>query len=194
MIERLRRFEGDWGKLLGVKGKALDEAVAANCAILNAPTMPAIERYCGVVYDGIDYPRLDTIGKRRFDRRVRIVSAVFGLVKPKDAIPNYKLKIDKLDAAAHWKAELEDEFSSSFVIDLLPQAHRKAIRYPQGIVVDFFVEKRGKRVSAGHNGKWIKGRFVRWLCENDVSTPDGFPEFAEDGYEWTGEGFLKTSA
>ena len=36
-------------KLLGVKGPALEKAMADNASIESAPTLPAIERYTGVM-------------------------------------------------------------------------------------------------------------------------------------------------
>lgn len=191
MISRLDAYEGDWGRLLGVKGNALDAAVEANRTVRTAPTLPAIERYSGVVYDGIGYETLEKEARAWFDVHVRIVSALFGLLKPKDRIPNYKLKIEKLDAASFWKPLHEKALKHYDVIDLLPQSHRKAVSYPEGIAVDFVVEKNGKRVPVGHHGKMIKGRFVRWVCENQVTLPDAFSGFTEDGYHWTGELFLK---
>jgi len=191
MNDRLHNYDGDWGKLLGVKGKALDEAIEVNQSVLEAPTMPAIERYSGVVYDGIDYPGLSKDGRQFFDRHVRVVSALFGLLKPKESIPNYKLKIEKLDAANYWQPIIAKALRNKFVIDVLPKAHQKAVRYEDGIVVDFIVEKNGKRKPAGHHGKRVKGRFVRWLCENGVVSPDDFAGFDEDGFKWDGEVFFK---
>lgn len=191
MIARLQGYEGDWGKLLGVKGKALEEAIAANQSLLKAPTLPAIERYTGVVYDALDYPTLPARAQRFADKHLRIVSGLFGLLKPADPIPNYRLKIDKLDAARFWRQQGAEAFQKAYVIDLLPQAHRKAVDYPQGVAVDFLVEKQGKRVSAGHFGKHIKGRFVRWLCQNQVTDPAAFEDFREEGFEWNGSAFLK---
>ncbi|MBZ0257009.1 peroxide stress protein YaaA [bacterium] len=194
MIRRLHEYDGDWGKLLGVKGKALDEALEANAIILKALTLPAIERYCGVVYDGIDYASMKAAARKAFDERVRIVSALFGLVAPQDRIPNYKLKIDKLNAAAYWKPIITEQLKNAFVIDLLPQAHYKAVSYDDGVRVDFVCEKNGKRKPAGHFGKLIKGRFVRWLCETKTSDPKRFSSFNEDGYQWNGECFIKYEA
>ena len=191
MVDRLRKYNGDWGKLLGVKGNALESGIEANRSILKSPTMPAIERYTGVVYQGIDYGTLSKKGSIFFDRHIRIVSAVFGLVEPERLIPDYKLKIEKLDADKYWKPILSEQIGSTYVIDLLPNAHKKAVGYESGIEVDFVVEKKGKRVSAGHFGKLIKGRFVRWLCANGVTDPKDFKKFKEDGYAWTGEVFLK---
>ena len=44
---------------------------------------------------------------------------------------------------------------------------------------------------AGHQGKHIKGRFIRWLIEENITAPKDFKDFNEDGYKWTGEIFLK---
>ena len=191
MIERLHSYKGDWGKLLGVKDKALNEALEANAAVLKASTLSAIERYRGVVYEGINYRSMAAAARRRFDERVRIVSALFGLVKPQDAIPNYKLKMEKLDAAAYWKPIIAEELDGAFIIDLLPKAHQKAVEYGEGVRVDFVVERGGKRKPAGNFGKLIKGRFVRWLCEKNMSDPRRFVDFDEDGYRWNGESFIK---
>lgn len=191
MIERLTTFEGNWEKLLGVKGGAMAAAIEANRNLLRTATMPAIQRYTGVVYQGIDYSSLENASQVFFDRHVRIVSAIFGLVEPQRPIPDYKLKIEKLEAADYWHPLIARELSDCLVIDLLPQAHKKAVSYKNGIEVEFFVEKSGKKKSAGHFGKLIKGRFVRWLCENKVESKERFREFEEDGYGWNGEFFLK---
>ncbi len=50
------------GKLLGVKGVALEAATEANREVAEAPTLPAIERYTGVLYDALAYPT--TAGRR----------------------------------------------------------------------------------------------------------------------------------
>jgi hypothetical protein len=77
------------------------------------------------------------------------------------------------------------------VIDLLPLVHRKAVSYDEGIAVEFVVIKDGERRSAGHEGKIVKGKFVRWLIENNIESVDRFNGFNEEGYEWDGEKFLK---
>ncbi len=187
LIDAIRH--ADPAKLYGLKGKALEKAIAVNRAVLESKTMPAIERYTGVVYDAIEYQTLKN--KAVFDEKVRIVSGLFGLVRPTDLIPNYRLKIDKLKAAKLWVDVNSPQLNDAFVIDLLPQAHKKAVQYEHGIAVEFVLKKAGKKMPAGHQGKHIKGRFVRWLIENDITEPERFVEFKEDGYTWTGDSFLK---
>jgi len=187
LIEAIK--EADPKKLYGLKDKALAKAIAANKDVLSSKTMPSIERYTGVVYDAIDYQTLKNASD--FDEKVRIVSGLFGLVSPADLIPNYRLKIDKLKAAKLWLDSNSEQLKETFVIDLLPQAHKKAVKYDNGIEVEFVLKKAGKKMPAGHQGKHIKGRFVRWLIENSVTDPQRFKNFKEDGYKWTGEVFLK---
>ncbi len=191
IYDRLTAYSGDVSELYGVKGKALEAAVAANCAVLSSETLPAIERYSGVVYDGIDYPSLPDKAKKFFNDHVRIVSALFGLLKPKDLIPDYKLKIEKLDTAKYWRPILARELKGFFIIDLLPQAHQKAVAYDQGVKVDFIVQKNGKPTPAGHQGKLIKGKFIRWLCLEQVTDPKDFGRFQEEGFRFDGENFVR---
>ena len=57
------------------------------------------------------------------------------------------------------------------------------------ISVDFIFLKGGKKMPSGHQGKYIKGRFVRWLIENNILTPSDFINFKEDGYSFDGTNF-----
>ncbi|WP_432735121.1 YaaA family protein [Maridesulfovibrio sp. FT414] len=187
LIEAIK--EADPKKLYGLKEAALKKAIAVNKELLTSKTMPAIERYTGVVYDAIDYQTLKN--KSDFNDKMLIVSGLFGLISPVDLIPNYRLKIDKLNAARLWMESNSEQLKDKFVIDLLPQAHRKAVKYDNGIGVEFVLKKAGKKIPAGHQGKHIKGRFVRWLIENNITDPKHFRDFTEEGYKWTGEIFLK---
>jgi cytoplasmic iron level regulating protein YaaA (DUF328/UPF0246 family) len=80
-------------KLLGVKGDALAVATEADRSLATSPTLPAIERYTGVLYQELDAASLRAASRRRFDRSVLIVSGLWGLVAPSDPIPNYKVKM-----------------------------------------------------------------------------------------------------
>jgi len=182
MFERMETYSDDFDKLYGVKGSALQRAVMANENILSAATCKAIKRYSGVVYDGIDYATLDSDAKKRADERIYIVSALFGLIRADTLIPNYKLKIDKLQAYKFWKPIIGKQLKEDFVIDLLPQAHRKAVYYKDGIRVEFIYRVRGDKKHAGHAGKLIKGKFVRWLLQNDITNPDKMLAFDQDGF------------
>ena len=58
------------------------------------PTAEAIEIYDGVLYQGLNWKDLSDANRIRANSRVLIISALFDLVRPKDQIFKYKLKID----------------------------------------------------------------------------------------------------
>lgn len=189
IISRLQSFDGDQQKLLGVKDKVLDEAIKANNTILKQKTLPAIKRYSGVVYDGFDFQSLNKSQQEFANKHIYVISALFGLVNIQNNIPNYKLKIKKLQAAQFWKEHIDLE--KYFVIDLLPNEHRKAISYDNGIQINFSILKNGKKIPAGHNGKFIKGRFLRYLCEQKKVDINTIKKFNEDSFKWNGKEFVK---
>ncbi len=191
VYDRLMANRDDQSWFYGVKGNVLEAAREANKNVLTAPTLPAIERYSGVVYNGIAYASMSDKGKEFLNAHVRIISALFGLLAPGDLIPDYKLKIERLDTADHWRPIISRQLKGCFVIDLLPVAHERALTYMQGVKVGFVVRKDGKVLPAGHQGKLIKGKFVRWLCENQVTEPKDFYGFKEDGYKFNGCDFTK---
>src|SRR3954451_7158287 len=123
------------GKLLGVKGVALEAATEANLEVAEAPTLSAIDRYTGVLYDALAYPTRPIAIRRRIDAQVRILSGLWGVVAPQDPIPDYKLKmgasIGRLGQLSTWwrpvvTAALADEVAGRTVWNLLPNEHAAA--------------------------------------------------------------------
>lgn len=164
-----------------------EEAALLNKNALSAPTMPAIERYTGTVYKALDYDSLEN--KRWVDEHVRIISPLFGLLEARDEIPNYKFTIRKLQAYKRWKPHNTKELRDCYVVDLLSRSYQKSVEYAHGEEITFTRTKNGKTVKAGHAGKTIKGKYVRWLAHNDITDPKDLHEFSADGYRWNGESF-----
>ena len=79
LVRAMRQNQAARAKLLGVKGDALAAATEANRAVREAPTLPAIERYTGVLYDALDIASLRATQRRRLDRSVLIVSGLANL-------------------------------------------------------------------------------------------------------------------
>lgn len=175
------------GKLLGVKGDALDAATAANRSLLTSPTAPAIDRYTGVLYGELDAPSLPAGARRRLGRSVLIFSGLWGLVAPGDPIPDYKLKmgtsLGKLGRLATWwrdplSAALAEEARGRVVWNLLPGEHDAAWRpeqvSPRDQYTVRFLERRpdGSLRAVSHWNKLLKGALVRHLLEHPDHGPD----------------------
>lgn len=78
----MRAGEADRAKLLGVTGQTLADATAADRRITKSPTLPAIERYTGVLYDALDGGSLTAAQRGRLVASVVIVSGLWGAVMP----------------------------------------------------------------------------------------------------------------
>lgn len=68
-------------------GPKLAAEVDANLALATAPTMPALDRYTGVLYDALGAPSLPASARGR----LAVGSALFGVVGGLDMIPRYRL-------------------------------------------------------------------------------------------------------
>ena len=57
--------------------------------------------------------------------------------------------------------------------------------------IDFKFLKDNKSISAGHNGKAIKGKFIRFIIKNKLEKLDEILKFNEDDFAWDGKSFIK---
>lgn len=171
-------------KLLGVKGDALAAATVANRNIANSPTMPAAERFTGVLYDALDLGSLSAAARRRADRCVLIPSGVFGLVAPSDPIPDHKLKMSvTLGSLGRLSTWWRDRVSEALcgraegrpVWNLLPNEHATAVDLAgveQFSVTFLEPNRRGELVAVSHWNKLLKGALVRLLLEHPSTVPE----------------------
>jgi uncharacterized protein len=188
-LSAVMRDETSARRLMGVKGSALEAAVAANTGIGTGPVLPAIERYTGVLYDNLDAGSLAGAARRRLRSGVVIFSGLWGLVRPADRIPDYKLKMDAslspLGRLSTWwrptlSAALADATRRRLVWDLLPQAHAAAWSDPDAacalrVTTAFVQERRAggevERSTVTHWSKALKGALARHLLEIDPVPP-----------------------
>jgi len=195
----MRANQASRSKLLGVKGDALAAATAANHELTDAPTMPAIERYSGVLYTALDAGSLGARARSRLDASVLIVSGLWGLIAPSDPIPDYKLKmgaslppLGKL--STWWRPAIDAAFERVLsgrsggtpVWNLLPQEHDAAWSgmawsgLAHAGVADRpvyrvrFLEpgRDGQLVAVAHWNKFLKGALVRFLVEHPGAGPE----------------------
>ena len=186
-------------KLFGVKEKNLKESYESILDMLNSPTLPSIERFSGVMFKAIHYFSLDLAEQERFNESTLFIDGMFGLIKPQDFLPEYKLKISSkfldINLTKFWKERLKGEFDSLFrnklVIDILPEAHRKVVsknENTQYLEISFVDLKNGKYKQAGHNSKELKGEFVRYLVSFTTISRKELEIFSHSsGYSYSSE-------
>lgn len=167
-------------------GPTQGDLVARNAALREEPTGRADSVYTGVLYDRIDVGSLDAAARRRLTGRVAIASALFGVVRPGDLIPAYRLSgtttLPGLGALAGiWRAVLGpvlEDLAGDLLLDLRSGPYLNLHR-PHGALARRTVTLRvlnetgsGARTVVSHANKATKGEVVRALVSHDVQARD----------------------
>ena len=103
---------------------AQDAEIDRNAALCTAPTLPAIQRYTGVLYDALDIDSLRGAEAARAGARLAVGSALFGLLRADDQIPAYRLSAtSKLPGqptlASRWRPVLEPVLAELSAAELI---------------------------------------------------------------------------
>ncbi len=176
VVEALAAAHGGDEKLLGVKGDHLLRAQSANSSLVGAPTLPAWQRYTGVVWDHLDPASLPAAARRQ----ILVVSGLLGLVRADDPVPDYRLKmganLPPLGKLSTWwrdalTTELRRLARRRVVVDLLPQEHRAALDLSglEGMSLTL-VDPSGK--PGGHFAKAAKGELARTILTGGITALD----------------------
>jgi cytoplasmic iron level regulating protein YaaA (DUF328/UPF0246 family) len=155
--------------------------IERNAALRTAPTLPALRRYTGVLYDALDVESLRSAEAARANARLAVGSALFGLLRPDDRIPAYRLSAtSKLPGRpglpARWRGTLEPVLAEvaqrELVVDLRSGAYVGLGRLEHSVRVDVVAERPdGTRAVVSHFNKAHKGRLARALAAGR-SEPD----------------------
>jgi cytoplasmic iron level regulating protein YaaA (DUF328/UPF0246 family) len=161
-----------------------------------APAAPAAEVYTGVLYQRLDLPGLPAAARRRAAKRVLIASALWGFVRPADAIPHYRLppsaKLDGVGPLAAWwrdslRAALPDEPGET-IVDMRSGAYVAAWKPKRArlLAVRAFRDEGGERKAVSHMVKAVRGEVARalLLAKAEPGTPEQVAAVARDaGFE-----------
>src|SRR5438067_2284479 len=119
-----------------------EDEVARNAALWSAPTLPALERYTGVLYDALDFGGFTNAQRAKAERRLAVASALFGIARGTDRIPAYRLSGgSSLPAVGAlrgvWRPVLEPVFAGrdGLVVDLRSGAYAALARIPDAVTV-----------------------------------------------------------
>ena len=193
LINQLSKYKSsDLQKIYGVTKEKSIELHNQNLNIFESECSMAIDRYTGVVYNNLNPASLGKRSNEFLNKKILITSAMLGLISPNELIPLYKLKMNVLRLHAYWKLLFTEYLAKEdLIIDLLPEVHRKSYDSKNIFKINFYFEKNGKLISSGHNGKVIKGKYLKYIVENQIDRLDGFKSFNEDGFKWQNNGFIK---
>ncbi|ACC38502.1 conserved hypothetical protein [Mycobacterium marinum M] len=159
-----------------------DAEIERNAALRTAPTLPALRRYTGVLYDALDVDSLRGAEAKRARARLAIGSALFGLLRADDQVPAYRLSAtSKLPAkptlAARWKPLLEpllaELAAQDLIVDLRSGSYVALGPTSGAIHVKVLAEHPdGRRTVVTHFNKAYKGRLARILASTRAEPAD----------------------
>ena len=155
---------------LKLSPKQLGE-IQVNLEIPTAPTMRALERYTGTLFDAIEAAQLDDAGWLRAKQTVLIQTALFGLIPATDLIPNYRLSagtnLPKANLKKVWSEAHQavwPRLTQAPIIDLRSKAYADLAPIPDGIESYWLEvvsrESDGKLRALNHFNKLAKGLLI----------------------------------
>ena len=164
---------------LGLSPKQDDE-IARNAALWAGPTMPAVLRYTGVLYDALDVRSMTRAQRARARRRLAVGSALFGLVTAEDPIPAYRLSAGSQlpglpTLRSLWRPALSPVLAAvdDLVVDLRSGSYAALSPVPGAVTVEVLSERPdGTRSVVSHFNKAHKGRLARLLALTIAEPPD----------------------
>jgi uncharacterized protein len=172
-------------------GVAVD-ALARNAVVLESPTMPALRRYTGVVYDGLDYGHLRADEQRLAARSTFIFSGLFGVLRGDEPVPAYRVPAKAVlpglgVAGTFWRPVLTDVLGTvlrvGLVVDLRSTDYAAMWRAPRAMADRVVAVRvlspapRGGHAVISYTSKFAKGRLAAALVRRATA---GLPVASSD--------------
>ncbi|HMU08143.1 MAG TPA: peroxide stress protein YaaA [Kaistella sp.] len=159
---------------------------------------PAMFAFTGEVYRGLDAKTLDKKAVDYLQKNYRMLSGLYGLLKPSDKIMLYRLEMGRSFEFEHYKNlyefwrekvthQLNSELKSKdFILNLASSEYSKVLDKKKlnapVIDFDFYEMKDGKRKTIVVYTKHARGLVVRFCAETQAKTLNDVKAFNLEGY------------
>lgn len=171
------------------------------------PERPALFAFAGDVYTGFEAKTLDDAAITFAQDHIRVLSGLYGLLRPLDLIRPYRLEMGtgwapgrSADLYAYWGKRIGEllahdleEDGSGVIVNLASKEYWRAAEQalPKGarvITIDFREPgPNGLRFNS-FAAKRARGMVARYICEHHLSDPEQIKSFDSDGYAFDPEG------
>ena len=168
-------------------------------------TRPALFAFAGDTFQGFDAVSLDREGLERAQTHMRILSGLYGVLRPLDAIQPYRLEMgsrlktrrgrnlydywgDRIAKALNAQGE---ETGSGILVNCASQEYfgavdRKALKL-RVVTPEFYELKNGDPRIVSFFAKKARGSMARFIVENRVTDPEGLKDFDLGGYRFVAD-------
>ncbi|HAT40043.1 peroxide stress protein YaaA [Polynucleobacter necessarius] len=207
LIAELKRLAPqDIAKLMGLS----DQLAALNVGryrdwskkFTEANSKPAIYAFDGDLYDGFDVKTLDAKSVQFAQDHIRILSGLYGALKPLDLMQPYRLEMGTSfknvrgkDLYAFWGSRVLDSIKKILekqkkpvLLNLASEEYFKVLQPKElncPIVSPVFQgAKDGKYKIISFYAKRARGLMARYVVENRITDPADLKSFNLDGYKY----------
>jgi cytoplasmic iron level regulating protein YaaA (DUF328/UPF0246 family) len=171
-----------------------------------AEQRPAIRAFAGDVYRGFDAASAEPDTLAFAQDHLRILSGLYGALRPLDAIRPYRLEMGTRWAPAanrlveHWGARVAKAIAadlradgSKLVINLASNEYFAVLKGQLAknvrvIAPDFRVHTPKGLKFQSFTAKVARGSMARWLCDERIDDPAALANFDRDGWRFDAEG------
>ncbi|MDR6923745.1 MULTISPECIES: peroxide stress protein YaaA [Chryseobacterium] len=189
-------------ELMEISAKLADENWERNQKWKAKPTAkesaPAMFAFTGEVYRGLDAKTLDQKAVDYLQKNYRMLSGLYGLLKPSDKVMLYRLEMGRpfqfdqyKNLYEFWREKITEQLNSEMkkgeiLLHLASNEYGKVIDRKKlnhrVIDFDFYELKEGKLKTIVVYTKHARGLVVRFCAETNAQTLDDVKAFHYEGY------------
>ena len=198
-IAELMKLKPDLAKLTSDRFKAMEFPLP------DEDTLQAVLTFNGLAFIGLGARTLCAEDLTWAQDRLGILSGLFGILRPLDRIPPYRLEMgtrmgtrrgknlyefwgDKVHKRVHQVLTEQDSETERVLVNLasaeyfrVVQAKKLAARV---VTPTFHVDYGTVRKAKGFDAKKARGQMVRYIIENRIDRPEDLHAFDVDGYRF----------
>ncbi len=213
LIKVLRRYSmGEIAELMSLSDKLADLNVAryADWSIDSAGARQAVLAFNGDVYGGLDAPSLKPKALAWTQQHLRILSGLYGVLRPLDLIHPHRLEMGTRlptagarDLVGFWGDEVTDRLNEAIaaagaevLVNLASQEYFHAVqpkRLTVPVIHPVFEEwKDGKFKIISFYAKRARGLMARYAAEKNIVDAEKLKKFKVEGYAYVKKASTET--
>lgn len=166
---------------------------------------PAILSFTGDVYLGMDIPSLTKADLKEANNKIRILSGLYGLLKPLDLIQPYRLEMGRTikvgksnNLYQFWKDKIAKEIlkdniylKDNTIINLASDEYftsvKKYLPDENTITINFKEWRNGKWSFLSYNAKRARGMMCHYIIKNKITNTNKIKNFDYQEYVFNQE-------
>lgn len=166
---------------------------------------PALFAYDGDVYKNIDKISLNNQNLSFASDHLRIISGLYGILKPLDLIQQYRLEMgikltinNKKDLYSYWRNIITDDLNneienhnSKILLNLCSEEYSSSIsrsEFKHKIIdVNFLVNKSGEYKNIGILSKRARGLMANYIIKNEIDNLEDIKSFNINNFKFSSE-------